>query len=120
MIKLFLKFSFGSWLSAAISLFTTPIISALVIPEEFGKASMYTLAFSLTLQIALLGSDQGFVRRFFKEGGSEYQSRLLFNSILVPLLFSLFIALIVFVLGSFIGPLLINADSNQFNLLLGV
>jgi O-antigen/teichoic acid export membrane protein len=118
MIRLFLKFSIGSWLSAAISLFTTPIITALIIPDEFGKASMYTLAFNLAMQLALLGADQGFARKFYKEPDEDYQSRVLFNSILVPFLFSCLIAVLVFVLGNGIGKLLINTASTSFSLLL--
>lgn len=118
MIKLFLKFSIGSWLSAAISLFTTPIITALIIPDEFGKASMYTLAFNLIMQLALLGADQGFARKFYKEPDEEYQSKVLFNAILIPVLFSCLIAVIVFILGDSISKLLINSSSFQFSLLL--
>lgn len=67
MIKLILKFSYGSFLTAAISLFTTPVITALIIPEEFGKAAMFTLVYSLLLQFFLLGIDQSYVRYFYSK-----------------------------------------------------
>jgi len=118
MLRLFLKFSIGSWLSAAISLFTTPIITALIIPDEFGKASMYTLAFNLIMQVTLLGTDQGFARNFYKKEGDKHQSTVLFNSIAIPLLLSLVVALLVFVFGKPLGNLLVNTSSLQFTLLL--
>jgi len=67
MIKKFLTFSYGSWVSAAISFFTTPVITLLVIPEEFGKAAMFTLAQNFIFQVGLLGMDQSFMRMFYEK-----------------------------------------------------
>ena len=88
--KSFLQFSAGPWVAAAISFLTTPITTYLIIPEEFGKASMYTVAFSLILQVVLLGTDQSFVRMFY-EYDEDRRSVLLWNS-LIPSLFMSFIA----------------------------
>jgi O-antigen/teichoic acid export membrane protein len=118
MIKLFLKFSVGSWVSAAISLFTTPIVTALIIPDEFGKASMYTLAFNLVLQIALLGMDQGFVRKFYQQANDDYQSKLLWNSIALPFGIGLLLCLGIFLFGHQLAQWLVGAYSNEFLLLL--
>jgi O-antigen/teichoic acid export membrane protein len=79
---------------------------------------MYTLAFNLVMQLALLGADQGFARKFYKEPHEEYQSRVLFNSIIVPVLFSCLIAVIVLMLGDSISKWLINVPSFSFSLLL--
>jgi O-antigen/teichoic acid export membrane protein len=81
MLKNFLKFSFGSWVSAAISFFTVPIITLLISPEQFGKASMFTLSFAILSQIVLFGSDQSFVR-FFYEYDEDKRPVLLWNAIL--------------------------------------
>ncbi|RAM60362.1 polysaccharide biosynthesis protein [Mesotoga sp. SC_4PWA21] len=88
--KSFLQFSAGPWVAAAISFLTTPITTYLIIPEEFGKASMYTVAFSLILQVVLLGTDQSFVRMFY-EYDEDRRSVLLWNS-LIPSLSMSFIA----------------------------
>ena len=74
MIKKFLTFSYGSWVSAAISFFTTPVITLLIIPEEFGKASMFTLALNLMYQIGLLGMDQSFMRAFYEKAEKDRTS----------------------------------------------
>ena len=66
MLKNFLKFSFGSWISAVISFFTVPIITLLINPEQFGKASMFTLAYGILTQIVLFGTDQSFMRYFYE------------------------------------------------------
>ena len=85
MLKLFLKFSFGSWVSAVISFFTVPITTLLLMPEEFGKASMFTLAYIIVSQIVLFGSDQSFVR-FFYEHEEKKRPNLLWNSIFPSIL----------------------------------
>ena len=66
-IKSFFQFSIGQWVAALISFITTPITTWLIIPEEFGKASMFTLAFNLLLNIALLGADQVLSGCFMKK-----------------------------------------------------
>jgi O-antigen/teichoic acid export membrane protein len=92
-IKSFFQFSIGQWIAALISFITTPITTWLIIPEEFGKASMFTLAFNLLLNISLLGTDQSFVRMFY-EKPEEERRNLLWES-LMP---SLSVGFIVFII----------------------
>jgi len=92
-IKSFFQFSIGQWIAALISFVTTPITTWLIIPEEFGKASMFTLAFNLLLNISLLGTDQSFVRMFY-EKPEEERRNLLWES-LMP---SLSVGFIVFII----------------------
>lgn len=92
MLRLFLKFSVGSLLAAAISLFSTPVITALIVPQEAGKASMFTLAFNLVLQIILLGTDQSFVRKFYADDSPAYRRTLLASCAGIPLLLAFIIA----------------------------
>lgn len=96
LLKSFFQFSAGPWLSAVISFVTTPITTYLIIPAEFGKASMYTVAFSLILQGVLLGTDQSFVRMFY-EYEEDRRPVLLWNS-LIPALSMSIIASIVLLL----------------------
>lgn len=67
MIKQFLSFSYGSVGIAAISLFSTPIVTLLVLPDEFGKASVFAIVLSIVFQICLLGVDESFTRMFFEK-----------------------------------------------------
>jgi len=91
----------GQWIAAFISFITTPVITWLIIPEEFGKASMFTLAFNLLLTIALLGADQSFVRMFYERPEDERRN-LLWESLLP----SLSVGFVVFVV---IGIFRINS-----------
>ena len=96
-IKSFFEFSMGQWIAAFISFIATPIITWLIIPEEFGKAAMFTLAFNLLLNVALLGADQSFVRMFY-ERSEDKRRNLLWEAILPSMTVGalLFIAIGVF------------------------
>ncbi|NFD29133.1 polysaccharide biosynthesis protein [Clostridium botulinum] len=85
-IKRFIGFSMGPILSAIISFFTVPITTYFVVPTEFGKASMYTMALSISSMFIFLGMDQSFTREFNAE---EDKKSLFWNSLIVPLIFSL-------------------------------
>ena len=111
-IKLFFQFSMGQWIAALISFITTPITTWLIIPEEFGRASMFTLAFNLLLNVALLGADQSFVRMFYER--SEDKRRDLLWDSLLP---SLSVGFVVFVvIGIFWRELsfVLFGDYNHF------
>ena len=71
MLKQFIAFSYGNLVSAAISFFTIPIITLLIIPVEFGKSTMFTLALGFICQIGMLGTDQSFMRFFFEKEEKE-------------------------------------------------
>jgi O-antigen/teichoic acid export membrane protein len=62
--KTFLKFSFGTWINAIISVVSIPIITWFILPDELGKATMFTLAYNLLLNIFQLGQDQSFARHY--------------------------------------------------------
>jgi O-antigen/teichoic acid export membrane protein len=86
LVKSFVKFSFGSWVAAAISFFTTPIITLLLVPQEFGRAATFAFTNALLLQVVLAGGDQGFMR-FFYEKDVKDRPALLWNSLLPSFLF---------------------------------
>lgn len=119
-VGLFLKFSVGSWFSAALSFFTTPIVTALITPNEFGKSSMFTLAFSFALQIVLLGGDQSFVRKFYDKDFEENRSSLLQNCLAPALGIGILIGIICLLLWKQISFLLIQKQDFEICLLLAL
>lgn len=78
-LKGFISFSLGTWFRAIISFFSTPVISYLIVPDEFGRASMFTLAYNIALLFSLMGLDQSFVRHYYekKENGDVFWNCLL-------------------------------------------
>jgi len=90
----FFSFSVGTWLGALLSFFTTPIISYLIVPDEFGRASMFTLVYSIIYTVVTLGLDQSFVR-FYYEIDEEKRKSLFWECVAIPTVLS-FIVMIPF------------------------
>lgn len=82
-LKSFAKFSVGTWISAGIAILTTPILTWFIRPEEFGKSSMFVLAYSLLTSLLCFSLDQGFCR-YFNEKKDNERASLLASSLLLP------------------------------------
>lgn len=81
-----LKFAVGPLGGAVISFITVPLTTWLVDPEQFGLTTMFTLLQTLLTSFIYLGLDQAYVREY---NNSKYSnSKLLLNSILLPLFIS--------------------------------
>lgn len=119
-LKFFMKFSYGGLISAGISFISTPIITALVLPDEFGKASMVVLAFSLLINFVQLGSDQSFVRFFYQKKYENNTGLLLTNSIIIPICLTFVCIGVILTMGEDISVLLIDRISMQVPILLSL
>lgn len=93
LVKKFLTYLYGSGVGLIVGVTTTIITTRLLSPEEFGKASMFTLAVNVLMIFIIFGTDQAFVR-FFYEEKEELRSRLLIHSLRVPI-----ILLIITIIG---------------------
>jgi len=91
LLKKFLQFSIGSWINIIVALATTPIITRIFIPLEYGKFSMYTLAINLLLIISLVGTDQSYMRYYSPENREQLLRKCISISITVSILISMFI-----------------------------
>lgn len=89
LFKKFLTYFYGSGIGLLLGIITTIVSTRILSPEDFGKASMFTLAVSIVMIFIVFGTDQAFVR-FFYEEKSELRGKLLFNTMKLPvvLLFS--------------------------------
>lgn len=122
-LKTLAKFSVGTWIQALLGLITTPVIAWFIVPEEFGKSSMFTLAYSLGSNIIVLALDQGFARFFNNE---EDKGVLLKNTFYPLVLTSVLTVIALFVTKGWIGPFLFGSDNSgnilflSFALLTGV
>ncbi|MGL5357386.1 MAG: lipopolysaccharide biosynthesis protein, partial [Cetobacterium sp.] len=67
LLKKFLSFSIGGYVGLIIGFFTTPIVTRMLSPEQYGVSSMYLLVVNILMLLAMLGLDQGFVRYFYEE-----------------------------------------------------
>ncbi len=114
--KSFLSFSIGTWLRAFISVFTTPIITYLINPEEFGKSAMYATAFGVINTIVLFGTDQTFVR-FFYDYEEDRKNELLWSCLLPSVLIATILSMVVLVLSDRISVALYGQRYGFINLI---
>lgn len=107
LIKKFLSFSIGGYIALAIGFFTTPIVTRMLSPEQYGIFSMVTTIANMLLLVCGLGFDQGFVRYFYEEK-KEYKGQLLFNSIKYPFILTGIMAIIIYFFRKKISIFLFN------------
>ncbi len=85
----------GTFLNLLFGLFTTPMITRIVDPVEYGQHSVFLLYANLAVLVLLLGMDQGLGRYYYQKPEREYRRALLFRCIQYPFIATLVIAGVV-------------------------
>lgn len=117
LLKKYLSFSLGTWLKALISFFITPITTWLINPAEFGKATMFSTAYSIFLLVSLLGTTQSFLR-FFPQKSDEEKPILLWSCLIVPIFMSILVSLVVFIFKNPVNSFLVGTAASNAHLIL--
>lgn len=84
-IKMFL----GTCINILISIITTPIITRLVDPENYGEWSLLRTYTNILMAIVMLGLDQALVRFYYKDERIEYKRYLIYNIVKLPVIICL-------------------------------
>lgn len=85
----------GAVLNMVIGFFTTPLITRLVDPTEYGQLSLFNTYSNIVMMVFCLGLDQSLVRYFYKRDEENYKKTLLFRCWFYPV--------IIFCLLSIVG-----------------
>lgn len=111
LLKKFLSFSIGGYIALAIGFLTTPIITRIISPEQYGISSMITVVVNIILLFCGLGLDQGFVRHFYEE--EEFnRGRLLYNSLKIPIILVFITSIFILYFKSFFSIYLFGEKNN--------
>lgn len=94
LINKFLSFSVGSWVTFIIGIFSTPLITNLFSPDQYGIFSKFEMYASLVMLVILFGIDQSFVRFFYTEK-EENRKALLFKCLKIPTIVNIIAVIIV-------------------------
>ncbi|MGL5988345.1 oligosaccharide flippase family protein [Cetobacterium sp.] len=116
LLKKFLSFSIGGYIALAIGFFTTPIVTRMLSPEQYGTYSMLNVGVNMILLVCGLGLDQGFVRHFYEEDESN-RGKLLYNSLKIPLLLTLLGSILILIFKDKIS-LYLFGERNNFMILI--
>lgn len=102
-------------INLAVGFLTTPIITRLVEPVEFGQFSIFTMYSNLVLLVLCFGMDQSLVRFYYTSEDREFKLRLILECILVPIILSLVFIIISLLL---IGYKIINFEFDWISTIL--
>lgn len=117
-IQKLIGFSIGPIVGAFIAFITIPLTTHFIDPDEFGKASMFSLFQSIIITFIYLGIDQSYTREFHSYKNKDVLFR---NAILFPLLFSLIIFVVICINLRLVSKILFGANSYYLaSLLFGV
>lgn len=101
-LKNFTIIGSGTFISMLVGFLTTPIITRIVDPTEYGQYSIFTMYANIAVMVLYLGLDQALVRYFYDKGTDEYRRALLYKCVRMPVLATLVASVITLVL-SFTG-----------------
>ncbi|WP_297432237.1 oligosaccharide flippase family protein [uncultured Cetobacterium sp.] len=109
-LKNLLSFSIGNYISMIIGIVTTPIVTRLISPSEYGVVSLYNTFANIILIILLLGLDQGFIR--FYSVKKEEENELLYSCLIFPLLLSIIILTTIYIFRYDISIFIFKKNDN--------
>lgn len=96
LIKKFLEYAVGSGLTLILGFLSSPIITRLIKPDEFGKFSMFNIFTSILGIVLAMGMDQAFVR-FYYEEHEDKRGLLLRKTIKLPILLCFIFLISIFI-----------------------
>lgn len=100
-LKHFIIIGSGTILNLLLGLITTPLITRIVDPVEYGQLSIFTMYADMAVMVLCLGLDQAIVRYYYERDTSEYRRALLFRCIQLPVIISSLLGIIVIILSYF-------------------
>lgn len=109
-LKQVFQLATGSAINLLIGVLTTPIITRLVDPFEYGQLNIFNTYSSIALMIFTVGLDQTYIRYYYVENENHYQKKLLKFCLGVPLIFAL-VGSIIIVAWHAINPVFLGFDN---------
>lgn len=96
-LKHFFVIGSGTMVNMLIGLITTPLITRLVDPNEYGRLSIFTMYGNMAVMILCLGLDQALVRFYYEKDSLEYRRALLIKCVYLPVILSCVISVLVII-----------------------
>lgn len=87
----------GTFINLLLGLITTPLITRIVDPAEYGQLSIFTMYSNIALMVLCMGLDQALVRYYYEKDDMEYKRALLFRCIQLPVIVSLICCALVII-----------------------
>ena len=104
LLKKLFSFSIGSIVTIIIGVISTPIITRIIEPDEFGIATIFMSVGSLIGIISLAGLDQAFVRFFYETNRINLLKKCFTISVIITGIVIIFVFIFAEDLSSYISP----------------
>lgn len=91
-IKQFAIIGSGTLINLILGLISTPIITRILAPEEYGQLSIFTMYANIAVMVLSLGLDQATVRYYYEDDSIKYKQGLVFRCIWLPILVSILLS----------------------------
>ncbi len=98
-LKHFSIIGIGTFVSMLIGFVTTPIITRMVSPTEYGQFSIFTLYANVGMMVLYLGLDQSLIRYFYEQDSTAYRRGLLYRCVKIPVLLTILTCVAGFLLS---------------------
>ena len=80
----FFHIGFGTAINMVIGFLTTPIITRIVDPAEYGRLSIFNMYISISIMVLCFGLDQALVRYYYKKETLKYKRWIISNCSILP------------------------------------
>ena len=109
-LKQIFQLATGAMINLIIGVLTTPIITRLVDPTEYGQLNMFNTYSSIALMVFTLGLDQTFVRYYYVDNDHRYKKKLLDFCFGLPIYLAVLGSVVILVWHA-INPELLGFDN---------
>lgn len=100
-LKHFVIIGGGTVLNLLLGLITTPLITRIVDPIEYGKLSIFTMYSNMALIVFLLGMDQAVIRYYYESDDISYKRALLLRCVQIPIISTIAASILVVAVSYF-------------------
>lgn len=94
-LKHFTVIGLGTIINLFLGLLSTPVITRIVDPHEYGQFSMFSTYSGIMVMVICIGLDQSLVRYYYENDGIVYKRALLYKCLILPVILSFIISAIV-------------------------
>jgi len=93
-VKHFMIIGAGTIINMILGFFTTPIITRMVDPIDYGQFSIFTMYGSIAILVLCLGLDQALVRYYYERQDTDYKNKLLYQCLFLPTIISVAVSIV--------------------------
>lgn len=97
-IKQFFQLAAGTLINLIIGVLTTPIITRLVDPSEYGQLSLFNTYSSIIMMIFCLGLDQTLIRYYYSDTSNDYKINIFKICFRIPFVITIIGSIIIVIL----------------------